>query len=180
LSSKLKHFINPQTEQGEVFSPGLREIVTKYKGECSKCRDPIPVGSKAWYGQNQKGARPILVCLNCMVLGMSDRALAKKYLKAKELQAIIRGLRKEADELCKKLFDPNFLKRNEEYQRTLNEAISRYEGYLKASTPAEEREILEKLLAALKNGSRIEKGVDDFLYLQLQRLSMFNKKKAVV
>lgn len=172
IIAAVKQYLNSDGTQrrNEPYSPGLRKIVTKYEGYCSKCNSFVPVGMTAWYGKSLKGSRPVLVCLDCMVLGMSDRTLAKKYLKIKEFQAIVRGLKKEADDLSSKLFDPNQLKRNEEFQRTVTEAIRRYGKMLDANTPEDERENLQKLLSVLKNADRIRKGMDDFLYFQVQRL----------
>ena len=104
IINAVTHFSRCGAETGhrrEYFGPGLREIVTKYPGQCSKCKDPIPVGTRAWYGKREKSTRPVLVCLNCMVLGMGDTTLARKYLKKRELEVTIRGLKKIADELRK-------------------------------------------------------------------------------
>lgn len=174
----IQEFVNPRPEK-EVLGPGLKAIITKYPGQCSKCGDPIPIGSQAWYGKRQKGSRPILICLNCMVKGMGDRALAKRYLKTRELQITIKGLKKIADELCESLFDPGLFEKSENFQRVVSEAVEHYAKYLKAA-PGEEQVHLTRFLDLLRNAERISKGLDDFLELQIQRLRKVKKEPIVV
>ena len=75
-----------------------------------------------------------------------------------------------ADELAKVLFDPGIFKQYEEFQSVVLNAIDKYERYLNASPPGEERCYLEEFLDTLKEGRRIAKGLDDFLSFQFQRL----------
>lgn len=176
----IRHFVTCKAETvkaAEFQGPGLKSIITKYEGKCSKCGNYIPTGSQAWYGRTEKGTRPILVCLDCMVLGMADKTLAKKFIKVKELQATIRGLNKIADELAETVFDPNILKRQEQFQSLVSNAIERYEKYLQVGTPEGEKNLLEEVLHVVKEAQRIEKGLDDFLYLQISKKLQKKKKK---
>jgi len=108
---------------------------------------------------------------------MADKTLAKKFIKVKELQATIRGLNKIADELAETVFDPNILKRQEQFQSLVSNAIERYEKYLQVGTPEGEKNLLEEVLHAVKEAQRVEKGLDDFLYLQIQKLQKREKKQ---
>lgn len=176
----IRHFVVCKAERVKAVDfqgPGLKSIITKYEGKCSKCGDYIPTGSQAWYGRREKGTLPILVCLDCMMFGMADKTLAKKFIKVKELQATIRGLNKIADELAEAVFDPDFLKRQEQFQSLVSNAIERYEKYLQADTPEGEKKLLEEVLHVVKEAQRIEKGLDDFLYLQISKKLQKRKKK---
>lgn len=174
----VKHFVGCGGQR-EVSGPGLKQIITKYPGVCSKCGTSIPIGTQVWYGKRLKDTRAILVCTDCMVTNMSDKTLARKYLKVKELQSTIRGLRVQADELAEKLFDPDLLERNENFHKVVLEAISRYGNYV-TGIPTEEKEHLEKFLLTLREADRIAKGMDDFLYLQLQRIRVKRGRRKVI
>lgn len=176
----IRHFVDCKVERVKAVDfqgPGLKSIITKYEGECSKCGNYIPIGSQAWYGRREKGSRPILVCWDCMIFGMADKTLAKKFIKVKELQAIIRGLNKIADELAERVFDPSILKRQEHFQSLVRNTIERYEKYLQAGTPEEEKKLLEEVLHMVKEAQRIEKGLEDFLYLQIRKLQKRKEKQ---
>ena len=176
----IRHFATCKTETVKAVDfqgPGLRSIITKYEGKCSKCGDHVPTGSQAWYGRREKGSPPIMVCLDCMMFGMADKTLAKKFIKVKELQATIRGLNKIAGELAEAVFDPDILKRQEQFQSLVSNAIERYEKYLQVGTPEGEKNLLEEVLHVVKEAQRIEKGLDDFLYLQISKKLQKKKKK---
>lgn len=176
----IKHFVVCKAETVKALDfqgPGLKSIITKYEGKCIKCRNYIPTGSQAWYGRREKGSPPILVCLDCMMFGMADKTLAKKFIKVKELQATIRGLNKMANELAEAVFDPDILKRQEQFQSLVSNAVERYEKYLQVGTPGEEKKLLEEVLHTVKEAQRIEKGLDDFLYMQIQKLQKRKKKQ---
>jgi len=174
LADAIYHYRSCLRKQLEGL-PTLRHIITSYPGECSKCGADIPVGSAALWGKD-KQERKVLICLDCQIAGTGDKALAKKYIKMREIQSIIQGLNKIAEDLADAVFDPDFLKRQEEFQRRLSEAIEKYENHLRITgTPEEEKKTLNEVLGVLREADRIQKGIDDFLYLHLQKLK---KKKA--
>jgi hypothetical protein len=79
--------------------------VAKFQSKCAKCNKPINQGDMVYwvhieYADNSK--RSVVYCTECYYTSI-DTALAKKYLRAKELEAIIRGLKKEADRLAEEV-----------------------------------------------------------------------------
>jgi len=81
--------------------PTLRQIITKYKGRCSKCSREIDVGEIAFWGSG------ILVCYECYArtsLHLPDvkRAL-KAYAEYKKAKALAQEARAQLDELVTKI-----------------------------------------------------------------------------
>jgi Ribbon-helix-helix protein, copG family. len=80
-------------------------IVAKFQSKCVKCGKQINQGDMAYwihieYVDGSK--RSIIYCTDCYYTSI-DTALAKKYLKMKELETVIRGLKKEADRLAEEV-----------------------------------------------------------------------------
>ena len=81
-----------------------REIQNEFENiHCNRCKRKIEVGEICmWikYEYADNSARSAYYCLDCWY---STSALAKKYLKLKELEATVRGLKKEADKLVEQI-----------------------------------------------------------------------------
>jgi Ribbon-helix-helix protein, copG family. len=80
-------------------------IVAKFQSKCAKCGKQINQGDMAYwihieYVDGSK--RSIIYCVDCYYTSI-DSTLAKRYLKLKELEATVRGLKKEADRLAEEI-----------------------------------------------------------------------------
>jgi Ribbon-helix-helix protein, copG family. len=80
-------------------------IVVKFQSKCAKCGRQVNQGDMAYwihveYADGSR--RSIIYCMDCYYTSI-DTALAKKYLKMKELEATVRGLKKEADRLAEEI-----------------------------------------------------------------------------
>ncbi len=82
-------------------------IQLKYSTKCRKCGCIMNEGETAYYTKYiyEDGTQKTMIyCVNCYYEYMlSDKTLANYYVKKKELETIIRGLRKKADELSKQI-----------------------------------------------------------------------------
>jgi hypothetical protein len=89
------------------------ELVSKYETQCSKCGGKIKVGDRLRYIkiEYEDGSKDVIrLCLDCML----DATLLKRYyVKKRELEIVIRELRKEANELIDRI------KELEKYSDTL-------------------------------------------------------------
>jgi hypothetical protein len=89
------------------------ELVSKYETQCSKCGGKIKVGDRFRYIKvdYEDGSRDVIkLCVDCML----DSTLLKTYYKKKrELEVIVRELKKEANELVDRV------KELEKYSDTL-------------------------------------------------------------
>jgi len=89
------------------------ELVSKYETQCSKCGGKIRVGDRFRYIKvdYEDGSKDVIrLCLDCML----DSTLLKRYyVKKRELEVIVRELRKEANELVDRV------KELEKYSDTL-------------------------------------------------------------
>jgi hypothetical protein len=81
-----------------------REIQNEFENvHCSKCKKKIEIGEMCiWikYEYADNSARSVYYCLDCWY---SASALAKKYIKLKELELTVKGLRQEADRLVEEI-----------------------------------------------------------------------------
>jgi hypothetical protein len=75
------------------------ELVSKYETQCSKCGNKIKIGDRFRYikVEYEDGSKDVIrLCLDCML----DSTLLKRYyIKKRELEVVVRELRKEANEL---------------------------------------------------------------------------------
>jgi hypothetical protein len=89
------------------------ELVSKYETQCSKCGGKIKMGDRFRYIKvdYEDGSRDVIkLCVDCML----DSTLLKTYYKKKrELEVIVRELKKEANELVDRV------KELEKYSDTL-------------------------------------------------------------
>lgn len=91
----LKHFQScKETDTSNI----MHTIITKFPGKCLKCGHEIPAHVPALYG---KGVG--LICTDCTITQIGDKALVHKYLKNRELDQIKSALIKECDELAQKI-----------------------------------------------------------------------------
>jgi len=79
--------------------PTLKEIITKYKGKCSKCGNLIDVGERALYGRTKEGS--ILICLDCQIGSESDKTIVKRLLKLRKLDREIKALQNQKEQLLR-------------------------------------------------------------------------------
>jgi len=81
--------------------PSLKQIITKYKGKCTRCGRDIEIGEIAFWGSG------ILVCYECYArtslhLPDTKRAL-KAYAEYKKARALAQEARAQLDELVMKI-----------------------------------------------------------------------------
>ncbi|RLJ04545.1 MAG: hypothetical protein DRP08_01490 [Candidatus Aenigmatarchaeota archaeon] len=78
-------------------------IPLQYPSRCFFCKRQIKQGELAYwakYTYSDNTTKSYVICLDCYY---KDTALAEWYLKKKKLEAIVRGLKKQADELAEKV-----------------------------------------------------------------------------
>lgn len=176
IESACHHYVTCSRRDLREAVPTLKPIFLKYPATCSKCGRSLSVGEMAYWGRLEDG-KTVIICQDCQVSSQSDKALARKYIKIRELSKTLSGLKKLAEEEADLLFDTDVLKKQEEYIRFLNSAVERFERYLQTSGPEEEKRLLHEILATLREAQRIEKGLDDFLFLQMQKMKKLRTKK---
>jgi len=125
----------PSTEQ----MPTLKMIITKYKSKCSKCGKDIGIGEVAYWSKG------VIVCLDCIIASMGDKTLATKYIKKKELEKVIKGLRKIADELEERIAEYQQRLKAMEIEQKKAEVYDMLNDYLKHFNDKRLEEIANKL-----------------------------------
>lgn len=156
-----------ETRMVEDAQAPMRMIVTQYPGHCLKCGHDIASGSWALYG---KGVG--LICLDCFVLKIGDKALIAKYLKTRELRQIIAALQVEADRLAEKVENYNVIEKQEailEQQEKLTKLAMDFLTH-KIGTP-QEKEALEEILRQNEKGKQLINDIETFItqYVKLRK-----------
>lgn len=103
-----------------------RWISVQYKSFCRKCGKQLEVGDIAFYVRytySDGSSKSFIYCPECFY---PDSALAKLYLKKKELESIIRGLKKEANRLADEI---NKLKMEEDVLKIKSEIITFWRNF---------------------------------------------------
>jgi len=92
IRQAVEHFNTCKKSEPEI--PTLRMIITKYPSKCTNphCNQLIPIGSIAYWSKN------VIICMDCFIQALGDKALASKYLKMRELNKIVHALEKEANQ----------------------------------------------------------------------------------
>jgi hypothetical protein len=95
----LDHYETGLVRDRPIKSKVDTELVSKYETQCTKCGNTIKVGDRFRYIkiEYEDGSKDVIkLCIDCML----DSTLLKKYyVKKRELEVVIRELRKEANQL---------------------------------------------------------------------------------
>jgi len=78
-------------------------IPLQYPSRCKFCGREIKAGELAYWAKytfTDNSTRSYVICLDCYY---KDTALAEWYLKKKKLEAVVRGLKKKADQLAEQV-----------------------------------------------------------------------------
>lgn len=87
-------------DQGDTKSVSeWKQIVVKFPTRCIYCGREIKKGETAYWAKGV-GVAHIGCVMEHMLNNAGDKTLAKKYLKIKELEHVIKGLKARADELA--------------------------------------------------------------------------------
>ena len=152
-----------QVSDRDIKSVKEKWIAAKFASKCSLCGKEINQGELVYWVRieyEDGSAKSFVYCSDCYYRQF-DKALAKKFLKEKELKAVIRGLEKEANELAEKVnklkqeYDILKLKEEvfklyKEFHEFLGDAITSDEKLAKVN------EFLERLQDIVDRVSRLE------------------------
>lgn len=93
---------NIDYEKLDIKQVSLKQIITKYRGKCSKCGRTIEIGEIAYWSQG------ILICYDCYVkanekIVSNAKKELEHYKKLKRLKILINEAEKQLDLLVKKI-----------------------------------------------------------------------------
>ena len=78
--------------------PSLKEIITIYKGKCSRCGRVINVGERALWGKTHEGS--VLLCSECQINSETDKTIVRRLIKRRRLEREIKALQNQLDYLA--------------------------------------------------------------------------------
>ena len=105
--------------------PTLRMIITKYPAKCTQCTSQIPVGSPAYWSKG------VIICMDCFVKSLGDKALASKYLKMRELNKTMKALKTQADRYADMINEVRHHVRFAETMKKLDRLLDLTDSYLR-------------------------------------------------
>ncbi len=97
------YLLGTESVEKPIKSIQGKVIPLQYPSRCFFCKKQIKQGELAYwakYTYSDNTTKSYVICLDCYY---KDTALAEWYLKKKKLEAIVRGLKKQADELAEKV-----------------------------------------------------------------------------
>lgn len=116
----------------------LKFIITRYPGQCTKCGEAVAAGSPAYWSPD------VLMCIDCAVDTKSDKALMSRYLKARELDKILRMLKEESNRYADQINELKFGVRFNEIVVKFDTMLNLNEQYLK-TLPGEKDPLVQEL-----------------------------------
>jgi len=174
LIEAVKHFRDCKKKIKEVI-PQLKEIITKFPSECSKCGKEIGMGVRAYWSTG------VCVCVGCYVDSMSDKVLFNRAIKKRELDKIIDYAEKLAEEKFQLLDGLNIQEKAGKFYDGLIEFRRMILNYIKQTfVPQEEKELFEKILKQYDENQELADTVNLALQLpMLKKLNALRKKKQI-
>ncbi|MFZ7138789.1 MAG: hypothetical protein ACOWW1_10290 [archaeon] len=120
ITDSIRHYLvcNKQPQ-----APTLKQIIAKYQSTCKKCGSTIHIGSIAFW------SKETIICMDCYVQALGDKALANKYLKMRELSKVIKHLKSQADQYADTINNVQTQVRFSEFTIKANHFIDVCESY---------------------------------------------------
>jgi len=148
-------------------------ISVQYPTSCRRCGKRLNPGDLAFwikYTYSDNSTRSFVYCPDCYYTSF-DQSLAKKFLKQKELEATIRGLKKEAERLAEEV---NRLKQQYDILQLKEEVFKLYRefhSFLGESITSDEKlakvnEFLERLQDVIDRLNRLEATLEHVMDLK--------------
>jgi len=157
----LEHFLSCKKED---VSAAMKLIVLKYPGKCLKHGGEVPAGTWAWYGRGVG-----IICLDCFVQRIGDKAVVAKYLKKREYEQVIKALKAEADNLADKVEKGQLIEKVERLYNSYQQLYEMVTKYLKEGIgTTEEKQRLEDMSRLGEEVKGLVKEISEFLYMKKQ------------
>lgn len=144
-------------------------ITTKYSSKCSVCGSTINEGTLAYWIKYEFTDNTInskIICLDCYY---GDTALAKHYMKKKELEITIKGLKKIADSLVQQISKLQTDINIAYIKRDIFTIYSDFKRLLKEQDLSKIEEVIIKLNEALEKISQLESAIKTKLRVEKEK-----------
>lgn len=164
--------VSPEKEVEEISE---RIITLRYPARCRRCSKELKEGDHAYYvkyAYSDKTTKTIVYCLDCYHESMiTDKALAKLYVKKKELERTIKALKQEADRLAEQA---SVVDKIETVNRTLDSLQKLATEMVKVIPPESKESIqrMEELTATLEELRKVLADIKAVIRVRLQHTSV--------
>ncbi len=103
IQELLTVYLGGSAEDKPITKIVSKDIVLQYKTKCRKCGKDLEPGEVVHYVRYEYSDNTTRYYIYCMDCWLQSSALAEYYLKKKELEATVRGLKKLADQYAEKI-----------------------------------------------------------------------------
>lgn len=154
----------------------MKMIVLSYKDKCMKCGRDVDKAEWALWAKG-KG----VVCMDCYISRIGDKALVAKFLKNRELTRTKKALETECDRLATKLETLRLGDKVEELHTLSAEVHKKIEQYFQAKvgTP-EEKDALEEILQTSRRQFQVQRDIETFIESTLKVKKWTKKAKEII
>lgn len=149
-------------------TPTLKPIITKYPAKCHKCANEIDVGSPAYWSKG------VIICMDCFVQSLGDKALASKYLKMRELNKTMRALKAQADQYADLINEIKYEVKFAELSKKIDELLRLNYDYLKNVGEPQEKDLFKNLSEHFKE---VKKEWEELKAVISAKIQPIRKKK---
>lgn len=150
----------------------MKEIITKYDGRCIKCGENIPAQSSALWG---KGIG--LLCMDCYIKRIGDKAVVRKVMKLKELNWQIQAFKKILDELAEKYRLFNLYELIDRLSKGDEELNKKNWEFLREKIGTEdERKTIETIVHKVQQQRKIMDEIYQFMQIPFKKKKKRKKK----
>lgn len=164
LTEAAKHFLECKKA---YQASSMRLIVLKYSGYClnPKCKRKVEVGEWAYYGRGVG-----IICLDCFIERLGDKAVIAKYMKMRELRHMIKVFQAELGRLADKLDIYATADKLDELHKQATELKNLCFRYLKECVGRpEEQKALEEVIRATQKELEMLHNMEEFFAKRLKR-----------
>ena len=148
----------------------MRLIVLKYDGKCLRCNKTVKAGNWALWARDVG-----VICMDCYVERIGDKALVAKYLKVREWKQVSKALQSECERLAQDLEDFRLFERLKGMDEKIDKMDKALMQYLREKLgTAEEQQAMEEVKRELKELRGLTATIRD-LYKKLSKRKKLDK-----
>jgi hypothetical protein len=155
-------------------SGNMKLIVLRYDGHCLKCGEKVEHGNWALYGRGVG-----IICMDCYVGKIGDRALIAKYLKMREYEKIKKALQNEVERLADKVEVFQAGEKLQALSEQWEKLTKLVQDYLTTGLGRpEEKELFEEIIREKVITEALIRDVEDFIkrYVQTRKWTKKTQK----
>lgn len=151
----------------------MKLIVLQWSAPCKRCGNEVKAGNWALYGRSATGG--IVICMDCYVERIGDKALIAKYLKLREWEQISKALKAQCEMYAQRLEGYQLTDNIKELHKQTSDIHAKIMDFIKKVGTAEEAKALEDVVRMARKQLETIGNIQDFI----EKLWKRKKRKVV-